>query len=651
MFGDGSMLQIFRNFFGSKLGVAVTLGFLGLISLAFLGGDVASGIGFGGSGGGSRLASVGSARVDPAELQSAAKRQVERLREQYPTIDMRSFIAQGGLDQILDGLIDLAAVGEFGKRSGIYIGDRLIDSEIAKIPRVQGPDGKFSEASYQLFLRQEGLSDRQLRERISGMLMERQLMSSAQFGIGVPSSVAQRYAGVVTERRTGTIIMLPSAAFAPAAAPTDAEVQNWYATHKANYTLPERRVVRYATFDSGIVKSVPAPTEAEIAARYAANKAQYAASESRKVTQLVVPSEAAAKALAADVAGGKTLEAAAGAKGLTPGSLGTVAKGALSNQTSSAAAEAVFAAPRGKVIGPVKAPLGWLLLRVDAVEGKAGKTLDQARAELAAQIATEKQRAALTDFSARIEDEFNNGATFADVAKELNLTIAATAPLTADGSVYGQAGQKAPAILTKVLPTAFLMEGEGQPQLAETEAGKSFIIFDVSTIEPSAPPPMAAIRAQVATDVQLAKGAKAAKLAAEKVQTLIAKGAQPAVAVQQLGVALPPVDRIDLSRQQVQMMAQNTPPPVLLLFSIAKGKTHLMAAPRDRGWFVVTAATVTPGLIAANDPRLGQFGKTIAQTFGTEYGDQLRGAMKQDVGVKRNETAIKAVRTQLGGGN
>lgn len=651
LFGDGFMLQIFRNFFGSKIGVAATLAFLGLISLAFLGGDVASGIGFGSNGGGSKLATVGSSRVDPADVQTAAKRQLERLREQYPTLDMRTFIAEGGLDEILDGLIDLAAVREFGKRHGIYIGDRLIDSEIAKIPSVQGPDGKFSEAAYQVFLRQQGLSDKQLRDQIAGILMERQLISAAQFGIAVPTGFIKPYAGVVTERRTGTIITLPSASFAPAAPPSDAELQSWYAGHKADYTRPERRTIRYVTFDNTVVKSVPAPTDAEIAARYNANKAQYAASETRKVTQLVVPTEAVAKALAAEIAGGKSLEAAAATKGLSPGSLGSVSKAALSNQTTSAAADAVFGAAKGKLIGPVKAPLGWLLLRIDAIEGKPGKTLEQARSELATQIAAQKQRAALTDFSAKIEDEFDNGATLADVAKELGLTISTTEPLLADGSVYGNPDQKAPAVLAKVVQTAFMMEGEGKPQLAEVETGKSFVVFDVGAIEASAPAPLPEIRAQVATDIQLSKGEAAARVAAKKVEALIAKGMEPGLAMQQLGVALPPVDRVEMSRQQLQAMGQNTPPPLLLLFSVAKGKTKLMAAPRNHGWYVVSVQAVTPGQVDEKDERLAQFGKTIAQAFGGEYGDQLRAAMSAEVGVKRNEAAIKALRTQLGGGN
>ena len=63
-------------------------------------------------------------------------------------------------------------------------------------------------------------------------------------------------------------------------------------------------MIRYATFGDGALKAVPAPTEAEIAARYNANQAAYAPLETRRLTQLVVPTEAAARAIADEVAKG-----------------------------------------------------------------------------------------------------------------------------------------------------------------------------------------------------------------------------------------------------------------------------------------------------------------------------------------------------------
>lgn len=642
------MLQFFRKSFGSKLGVGLAMAFLGLIALAFAAGDISNTGNFGGTASGDRAATVGKTKVDTIDMERAVSRAVENLRREQPTITMREFITQGGFDQVLRNVIDLAAITEFGKKYGILVGNRLIDSEIAKLPDVQGPDGKVSDQLYQAFLTQRQLTDAQLRRELGQSLMARQLLTNADFGIAVPQDLTRRYAAVVTERRTGVIGLLPSALFVPKTEPTEAELAAWYAANQADYVRPERRTIRYAVFTDAVLKSVPAPTEAEIAARYNANKAKYEASESRRVSQLILPTEAAAKAALAEAAG-KSLEAVAATKGLSVAKLAPMAKGALATTASGAVADAAFAAAQGKVIGPIKAPLGWVLLRVDAIEGKAGKTLDQARAELVADLAVEKRRTALTDFSAGIEDEFNNGSTLGDVAKELGLTLQETPQLLADGRVFGQEGANAPAELARVIQIAFAMEGEGQPQLAEVEPGKQFVVFDVAAITPAAPPPLGEVRQQALAEYQLAKGAAAAKTAAQKIEALVKKGTDLGAAMASLGLPLPPVDRIDLPREQVQAMGQQTPPPLAMLFAIAKGQVKLMGAPRNRGWYVVKVNDVIPGKVEANDPRLPEFNQTIARVTAQEYSLQLRAAMRDAVGVKRNEAAINASKTRLRG--
>ncbi|MDE2412589.1 MAG: SurA N-terminal domain-containing protein [Sphingomonadales bacterium] len=645
------MLQFFRNFFASRIGIGVTLGLVGLIALAFAAGDIAGGGSFGGVAGGDRVASVGKLRISTSELERAATNSVEELRQEQPRMTIKTFVDQGGLEQLLNNLIDLSAVRAFGESHGVHIGDRLVDSEIAKIPAAQGVDGKFSETAYRAFLAQRRVTDDEVRRQIIESMMARQLLAPAQLGVAAPREAVNRYAGILTEKRVGAIATLPSELFAPKTAPTDAEIVAWYGARKADYLLPERRVIRYATFTDAAVKNVPAPTDAEIAALYDKNKAVYAPSESRKVTQLVLPTEPAAKAIVTELATGKSLEAVASAKGLATADLGALTRQALSSQTSQAIADAVYGADKGKIVGPFKAPLGWTVLRVDGIENKPGRSLDQARGELSQQLALVKRRTALTDFSARIEDEFDKGASLSDVAKELGLTMSETPALLADGSVFGQQGAKAPAELARVIAAAFSMEGEKQPQLAEIEPGKTFVVFDVGTLSPAAPPPLAEIKQVIATDIQLSKGAAAAKAVAQKIEEQVRKGGDLATAIAGLGLSLPPVQKVDMARQQLQAMGQQVPPPLSLLFQMAKGKVKLIGAPRARGWFIVQLKDAIPGEVAANDPRLGELARSVAQLQGSEYSEELRSAMRNEVGVKRNENAIKAVRNRLVGGN
>jgi len=641
------MLQSFRSFFQSKWGVAMTLGFVALIAFAFASGDVANMGGLGSAGGKTTLAKVGKEKIENAEVERSVQTILTRMRQQDPTVNMATFLGRNGLEDLLSYLIDRKAARQWGQRHGIYIGDRLIDSEIAKITRIQAPDGKVDPALYRQFLAERGMTDAEFRKEVAEDLVARQLTGANQLGLRLPMKISMRYAAVILERRKGAIVTLPAAAFAPATPPSEAEITGWYNGRKGDYALPERRTIRYITFGDKVLKSVPASTDAEIAALYNANKAKYAPTDKRKLSQLVLPTEAAAKAVAAEIAGGKSLEASAGAKGLSVANLGSMEKSAFALQSTGDAANAVFSAPTGKVAGPFKSPLGWLLVRVDGIDGNPGKTLEQARPELVKQLAEDKRRAAIAEFSAKIEDDLANGATLPDLAKDMGLQVQETAPLTADGNVFGKPGQTAPKELAPILQAAFTMEGERQAQLTETEPGKTFMIYDAGTIPPAAPPPLAAIRDQVIADIQLSKGAKAAKAAAEKVQAQMQKGVSAEAALASLGVPLPPVDRVEKARMDVQSQGQNASKPELLLFSMAKGKVRLLAAPRNRGWYVVTVSEVIPGQVAPNDPRLAGLQESLQGAFGKEYDDQLSNAMRTEIGTARNEEHISALKKRL----
>ncbi len=410
-------------------------------------------------------------------------------------------------------------------------------------------------------------------------------------------------------------------------------------------------MLRFATFGDAALKAVPAPTDAELAARYTANKAQYSAQESRRLTQLIAPTEAAARAIAAEVAAGKRLEAVAGAKGLATASLGAVTSAALTTQSSAAVAEAVFAATSGALAAPARSPLGWHVMRIDGIDKRPERAFDQIKGELAAGLAIEKRRAALNDLSARLEEEFENGTNLTDAARELGVTLQQTPALTADGKVYGDPARTAPPLLAKLMQTAFAMEREGQPQLAEVEAGKTFAIFDVSAITPSAPAPLAEIRGDVTAMLALERGAVGAKAAADKVLAQAKRGTDLGAAMASLGVPLPPVDRLTMGREQLNAARQQVPPPLALMFSMAQGTTKLLPAPGNRGWFVVSLKQIVPGQVAASDPVIAAAQGELGQLAGREYGEQLARAIRAELGVKREPAAVQALRTQLAGGN
>lgn len=642
------MLESFRSMFKSKLGMGITLGLLALIALSFVSGDVANTGMFGGVAGGDRVATVGDEKVGTADLNRAANDALNRIKQDDPTLTMAFFVKQGGIERVLDEMIDRFALAGYADEHGLRAGDRLIDSEIAMISAFRGPDGKFDDTLYQQAIQQQGLTDKMVRDDLKKGLTARQILIPATFGSTVSQQQAERYAILLKERRKGEIAVLPSALYAPSTKPTDAQLSAYYSTNRDRYIRPERRVIRYATFGSGAVAKSRAPTEAEVAARYKRDAALYAAKESRSLSQVIAPTEAAARAIAAEAAG-SSLEAAARSKGLAVGKLGSLDKATLAGQASPAVAAAAFAAPAGAISAPARGSLGWHVIRVDSIARTPGRTLDQVRGDITASIATELRQAALSDLTSRIEEEFDGGSSLTDIAKELGVTVQSTKPVTADGRVYGAAQETAPAILAKALSTAFTMD-EGEPQLAEIEPGSTFLIYDVANITPSAPAPLSEIKGEVAEAWALSEGSKAARAAADRVLAKVRKGTPLTEAMAAEKKPLPRPDNVNLGLDDLRKMGQRPPAPVVLLFSMAEGSAKRLEAPDENGWFIVTLADIETGTLAKDDPAIAMTRRQLAENVGNEYSAQLIKAIRKELGVTKNETGIAAVRRQLTGG-
>jgi peptidyl-prolyl cis-trans isomerase D len=627
------MLSFFRSITKSRLGVFITLAFLGLIALAFAGADISSSS-LGGVSGGDRAASVGQASISTSELSTSMTRALESAR----------------VDEMLSQLADRAALMEWGKRQGFAASERLIDSEIVKSPAFQGADGKFSEQVYKQLIAQRGLSEALVRDDFAKGLMSRQLLLPASIGARLPREAALRYISLAKESREGAVLLVPSLLFAPTNPPTDAQIAAHYKANVALYTRPESRSIRFAAFDENVIKDIPAPSDGDVQTRYKLNAATYASNETRSLTQVIVPTEAAAKAFAAEIAGGKTIEAAAAAKGLSASTLDKQTRATLLASASQGVADAAFAAAPGTLAAPAKSGLGWHVIKVGAITRNPGKTLDQARPEIVTALLAEKRRSAMADLAAKIEEQFGNGTGLADVAKSLGLTLITTDPILADGSVPGKPpGALAPDV-APLVQTIFTMEREGEPQIAEVVPGKRIAIFDVGRISPAAPPALAQIREQVAADFARSQGLGAAKAAADKLIAALDKGTALSDALKALGTALPPPREVALSRERLNTMQGRVPAPLALMFAMAKGTAKRLEAPNREGWLVVSLRKITPGQVAPNDPVIDQARRELGEAAGQEYAFALRAAMRGEVGVKRNETAIRAVRTQLVGG-
>lgn len=641
------MLTVFRRLIHSKVGAILAILFLGVIAAAFIMGDITSGK-FGASlGGGSTAAKVKGYKLSETELQDRIQRVFENARKSNPGLQIGDFFAQGGAAQIYDQLVGALTLRAFADDQGVHISKRLVDAQIAQIPAFQDAAGNFSQDAFRQLLVRERLTEQALRDDISREILQRQILAPVGLGVHLSDALVTPYASLLLEGRQGTVAAIPAIAFLDDKNPTDAQLADFYKKYSARYTIPEQRRIRYAIIDAERFAQAAQPSDADISAYYNQNKAAYAAKESRTVEQLVLPTQAGAKAIADQVKSGKSLAAAAQGAGLAVSTLADQSRDALSASAGKSVSDSVFAAKQGDLLGPVRGPLGWLLLRVTAVKQTPARPLAVVRDEIVAQLRAQKEKQLLADFTGKIEDQVGDGGTFEEVVKDNGLKLETSPLLLATGKQVKDSVYDAPADIKPLLSPVFAMSADDDAQLIPIAPDKRYALAAPGDIVAAAPPPLAEVKQLVLAQYKQNAGNDKAKAMAEQIRAKVAKGMKLADAVAAAGVKLPPPQTLGGRRADIMRGQQRPPAEVAILFSMAANSVKTLPIGQDRGYFVVQLNKIDRGDAKGQPDLLKQVSTQLSEVVGQEYGQQFTHAVEKELGVKRMSGAVAQAQKAL----
>ena len=642
------MITAIRRMFSSTIGKFLALAFVVLVGLAFALGDVTGNSSFGGLGG-ANVAKVGSQEIGVGELRDRVRLAYNQARQDQPGMTMAAFVESGGLDQVLNQMVDGRAFDQFAGKIGLSVSKRLIDGRIADIPAFAGVSGSFDQKRFESFLRENGMTETQLRQDLRQQILLEQLAAPIGMMPRIAPGIAQPYAALLLEQRRGQATFIPSSPFAPTADPGDAALRKYLTQNAAKFTVPERRIIQYAQFDRSAVP-VPAVTDAEIAKVYKDNAAKFAASETRRFAQVIVPDQATANALAAKVRGGTSLAAAAQAAGLSASTTGDVTQSAYAATTSAAAAKTAFAAGRGDLIGPTQTGLGWTVARVEDVTAKPARSLADATPEIRTELAKNKANEAIVDYYNAIQDAVNGGASVEEVATDRKLQLVETPALLPSGRVPNQPAFTLAPELAPLVAQAFQAAGEGEGHIATLVENEKFAVYAVKSIVAAAPPPFAQIRGDLLGEWRFSEGQKVARDKARTIAKAVEGGKSLADAVAAAGPNIGNVQSIGGRRAELGANGQPVPPELSLLFSMAKNSVKTLEIPGNRGWMVIALADVQrPDPKAIEPQRVAAIAQPLAGAFGNELVEQLAAEAKRRVGVKINKDLVEQLRKELTG--
>ena len=622
--------------------------FLAAIVASFAIGDIQNVLSGGGfSGSSDTLVKIGSEEVTDRDLSRAMDRRLSQVRQENPETDM-SAIA-GEFEQLLGALVDAETLEAFASRFGFNLSKRLVDGQIANIPAAKGLNGQFSEQSYRAFLQQQRVTDEEVRWIIRNGLLQQLMIAPAVVNARAPVGMARPYASILLEAREGDVAFVPTEAFRAGLNPTSADIQRFYAANQRRYMLPEQRVLRVAKIGPEQVASVQ-PSDKEIADYYNANRAAYAPRETRVITQAVVPDEAAANAIVQRIRGGQAFAAAVAPAGFSAAdiSLGPQTREQFASVTNAQIAAAAWGAAQGALLGPIQSENGWHVIKIDSIERIGGRPLAAARGEISEKLAVDKRKQAIEAIVDTVQNAIDDGASFQEAAAAAKLNVTETPLIMGTGTSQSDPAYRFPAELAPALKTGFEL-AENEPPLVEALPNDGgYVMVAPARVIAAAPAPLQSIRERVTQDLIAEQASQRARQLAQTIANKAQTAALPEAAK---GTPVPvQVGPVGARRIQLSQFQGQVPPPIAMLFSLGQGKARMVAGSKGEGFYVVKVKRIVPGN-ALNQPQLiGRTQQEMQQSLSQEYGAQFLNAMRQAVGVKRNDKAIAAAKARILGG-
>ncbi len=423
---------------------------------------------------------------------------------QEPTAALKLQVAQ----KTIDRMVGEAGISDVMRQMHIVVPDASVATYVRSMPAFKGKDGQFDRQQFESVLRNNGMNEPLFLQTVRASLAERQLLGALAAGAApTAAQVSAIYAGVF-EKRSADMVQFPFAAVPRAADPGDATLRRVYDNHPDVYSTPEYRRIQAVILSPQSLASEITITDADLHGAYERAHAIYVTPGKRSVQIVTANDETTAKALAdawRDAA--KTpgdwaaMDAIAKAKG---GATVDFTDALVGELPDTKLADAVFAAAKGDIVGPIKGDWNWYSLRVTAVTASTEKPFDEVKAELRERVLSEKATDIIYSRANTLDNLLANGSTLDNLPGDLGLTAVA-GTLDSEGKTLD--GEPAPLPnpeeLRKAIITAAFQTRPGEPaHLTETQTpmGAAYYALVVEDITPPAPRPYDTVRARVLAD-------------------------------------------------------------------------------------------------------------------------------------------------------
>ncbi|HTP72915.1 MAG TPA: SurA N-terminal domain-containing protein [Burkholderiaceae bacterium] len=356
-------------------------------------------------GGAATVAKVDGRAITRAEFDQAHQRQVERLRQQFPNVDVKLFDNAATRRETLEALVNERVLLAAAYAERLTVGDerlRRIFLEDPQFAAFRNPDGTVN----QMVLQAQGMSSEMFVEQLRQELgMQQVLRGVSQSGI-VPTAMANSALDALFQRRTIAYERFDAKAYAAKVAPSDADIEAYYKAHESEFTAPEQATIDYVVLDLEALKKGITLSDKDLHDYYEQNKARYTVAEERHARHILIAADKDASADVKAKAKARAEELLAEVR-KTPNAFAELAKknsadtgsapqggdldwSSRGGMVSKALEDAVFALKPGEIGPLVESEFGYHIVKLDGVRGGEVKPFDAVRASIVDEVSRQQ---------------------------------------------------------------------------------------------------------------------------------------------------------------------------------------------------------------------------------------------------------------------
>lgn len=584
-------------------------------------------------GGAATVAKVDGHPITRAEWDQAHQRQVERLRQQFPNIDVKLFDNANTRRETLETLVNERLLLAAAYKEQLMVGDerlRRIFVEEPQFAAFRNPDGSLNQAMVQA----QGMTGEgfvaQLRQELG---MQQVLRGVSQSGIA-PAVVAGSALDALFQRRTIAYQRFDAKTYSAKIVPTDGEIEAYHKAHESEFTAPEQATIDYVVLDLDALKKGITLSDKDLHDYYEQNKARYTVAEERRARHILIAADkdasadakskakARAEALLAEVrkspasfaelAKKNSADTGSAAQG---GDLDWSARGAM---VSKPLEDAVFALKPGEIAPLVESEFGFHVIKLEAVRGGDTKSFESVRAAIADEVsrqqASKKWAEAAEQFTNTVYEQADSLQPVIDKLK-LDKRSATVLRRPAAGATGAVASAK---LLDAVFGNDNVRNKRNNTDAIEVGPNQ-LAAAHVTQYQPTRTMPLAEVRERVRERVVAARAAELARKDGE------AKLAQVKAAS---ATELP--DKTTLSRQQRQNM------PTALVDAVLRADAGKLPVPLgvdlgEEGYVVARIDAVLPRESLDDTASRSQYGQAWSSAETRAYLAALKQRYRAEV--------------------